>query len=53
LWPNNGENDLRPSQGESYRRLEPIAPKAPVVPADAPGALRWLPITPVRTADAG
>ncbi len=53
LWPNNGENDLRPSQGEPYRRLEPIAPNAPVVPADAPGALRWLPISPVRTADAG
>lgn len=53
LWPNNGENDQRPMQGESYRRLEPIAPKAPVVPAEAPGALRWLPINPVRTADAG
>lgn len=53
LWPNNGENDQRPMQGEPYRRLEPIAPKAPVVPAEAPGALRWLPINPVRTADAG
>jgi cholesterol oxidase len=43
LWPNKGENDLRPRQGESYRRLDPIAPHHPVVPADAPGALRWLP----------
>ncbi|WP_231894349.1 hypothetical protein, partial [Gordonia sp. 852002-50816_SCH5313054-a] len=29
-----------------YRRLAPVAPAHPVVPADAPGALR-LPITPV------
>jgi cholesterol oxidase len=43
LWPNKGENDLRPRQGEPYRRLDPIAPQHPVVPADAPGALRWLP----------
>ncbi|MGH3966894.1 MAG: GMC oxidoreductase [Mycobacterium sp.] len=43
LWPNKGENDLRPRQGEPYRRLDPIAPAHPVVPADAPGALRWLP----------
>ena len=43
LWPNKGENDLRPRQGEPYRRLDPIPPQHPVVPADAPGALRWLP----------
>ncbi|CDO87196.1 cholesterol oxidase [Mycobacterium triplex] len=47
LWPNKGERDLRPRQGDSYRRLDPIPPKYPVVPADAPGALRWLPIDPV------
>ncbi|SRX91916.1 Cholesterol oxidase ChoD (cholesterol-O2 oxidoreductase) [Mycobacterium tuberculosis H37Rv] [Mycobacterium shimoidei] len=41
LWPNKGEADLRPRQGEPYRRLDPIAPQHPVVPADAPGALRW------------
>lgn len=40
LWPNKGEADERPAQGEPYRRLEPIAPAHPVVPADAPGALR-------------
>jgi cholesterol oxidase len=44
LWPNKGEDDLRPRQGEPYRRLVPIRPRHPVVPADAPGALRWLPI---------
>ncbi|MEB3050467.1 GMC family oxidoreductase [Mycolicibacter sp. MYC123] len=40
LWPNNGETDLRPAQGEAYRRLDPIAPKNPAVPAHAFGALR-------------
>ena len=41
LWPNKGENDRRPLQGDTYRRLDPIPPQHPVVPADAPGALRW------------
>lgn len=41
LWPNKGETDLRPAQGEPYRRLEPIAPKNPAVPDHAVGALRW------------
>ena len=50
LWPNRGEDDQRPAQGQGYRRLEPIAPKNPVVPVDAPGGLRHLPITPVNTA---
>ncbi len=50
LWPNKGENDERPLQGDVYRRLDPIAPKHPVVPAGAPGALRWLPIDPVSSA---
>ncbi|BBZ26970.1 cholesterol oxidase [Mycolicibacterium madagascariense] len=49
LWPNKGDVDLRPAQGQPYERLEPIAPKHPVVPADAPAALRRLPIEPVRT----
>lgn len=39
LWPNRGEADLRPPVGEPYRRLEPIAPKAPMVPSHAPAAL--------------
>lgn len=46
LWPNKGEVDQRPAQGAPYRRMDPVAPKAPVVPAGAPGALR-LSITPV------
>lgn len=53
LWPNAGEDDQRPAQGAPYRRLEPIPPKAPVVPATAPGALRWLPSNHISsTADA-
>jgi cholesterol oxidase len=40
LWPNHGEPDPRPAPGAPYRRVEPVAPHHPVVPADAPGALR-------------
>ncbi len=43
LWPNRGEVDQRPSQGEKYRRLPAVAPIHPVVPDDAPGAWR-LPV---------
>jgi cholesterol oxidase len=50
LWPNKGETDLRPRQGEAYRRLDPVAPQHPVVPADAPGALRRLPLEPATSA---
>ncbi|MFD0360015.1 GMC oxidoreductase [Nocardia sp. GCM10030253] len=46
LWPNKGERDQRPPLGARYRRIEVIAPKNPVVPAAAPGALR-LSITPI------
>jgi cholesterol oxidase len=40
FWPNKGEEDPRPAQGAAYERLAPVEPKAPVVPADAFGALR-------------
>ena len=49
LWPNKGEQDRRPAQGEPYQRLAPVAPVRPVVPAEAPGALRNLPIIPVSS----
>ena len=49
LWPNKGEQDQRPAQGEPYQRLTPVAPVRPVVPAEAPGALRNLPIIPVSS----
>ncbi|MET0195739.1 GMC family oxidoreductase [Rhodococcus sp. 06-156-3C] len=44
LWPNKGETDQRPSQGQPYREIKPTQPRSPVVPASAPGALR-LPLT--------
>ena len=44
LWPNKGEADIRPEPGKPYVRIEPSPPRNPVVPADAPGALR-LPLT--------
>jgi cholesterol oxidase len=50
LWPNKGEVDQRPAQGQPYKRLAPIPPEHPVVPADAPAALRRLPIEPVSSA---
>ncbi|HLR99154.1 MAG TPA: GMC family oxidoreductase [Mycolicibacillus parakoreensis] len=50
LWPNKGEEDPRPAQGQAYRRLTPVAPTRPAVPDSAPGALRWLPITPTGSA---
>jgi len=40
LWPNRGEADARPDQGQAYQRLEPVAPVRPAVPATAPAALR-------------
>jgi len=42
-WPNKGEADPRPALGEGYASIEPVAPRAPVVPEEAPAALR-LPI---------
>ncbi|MFD5543844.1 GMC family oxidoreductase N-terminal domain-containing protein [Streptomyces sp. NPDC127079] len=39
-WPNKGEPDPRPRQGEAYRRLRPVEPREPAVPAGAFGALR-------------
>jgi cholesterol oxidase len=50
LWPNKGQADLRPAQDQPYKRLAPIPPEHPAVPADAPGALRHLPIEPVSPA---
>jgi cholesterol oxidase len=43
FWPNKGEADERPALGSAYARIQPVAPKNPVVPEAAPGALR-LPI---------
>lgn len=45
-WPNKGEADPRPPLGSPYAALEPVRPARPVVPEEAPGALR-LPIVSV------
>lgn len=42
LWPNKGEPDQRPDLGAGYRRVAPVAPRAPAVPVDAPAALRQV-----------
>lgn len=39
LWPNKGDEDVRPGVDEPYRDLAAIAPRSPVVPVGAPGAL--------------
>ena len=39
LWPNKGEADPRPAQGEAYQRVEAVAPRSPAVPQDAFGRL--------------
>ncbi len=43
MWPNKGEADLRPNQGEKYLRVAPIPPLFPVVPKGAVGELRFAP----------
>ncbi|MER5742379.1 GMC family oxidoreductase [Streptomyces sp. NPDC002225] len=40
FWPNKGEADQRPAQGEAYIRLTAVEPRSPAVPKDAFGALR-------------
>jgi len=47
FWPNLGDADPRPALGEAYRRIAAVPPKSPIVPADAPAALR-LPIVQIR-----
>ncbi|WP_328378293.1 GMC family oxidoreductase [Streptomyces sp. NBC_00440] len=39
-WPNKGDADPRPEQGQAYERLAAVEPTAPAVPAAAFGALR-------------
>ena len=43
LWPNRGDDDQRPPMGGPYRRVAPVAPRNPIVPAGAPGEIRWMP----------
>ncbi|MFC1417109.1 GMC family oxidoreductase N-terminal domain-containing protein [Streptacidiphilus cavernicola] len=46
MWPNKGESDPRPAQGEPYRRVAAVLPQRPAVPAGAFAELR-LPLLPV------
>ncbi len=41
LWPNHGTADTRPPLGAPYRRVAPVFPVKPIVPADAPAALTF------------
>ncbi|HXH76987.1 GMC family oxidoreductase [Nocardioides sp.] len=43
FWPNKDEADTRPALGSGYQQIAPVAPKNPIVPDQAPAALR-LPI---------
>jgi cholesterol oxidase len=45
FWPNRGEEDPRPAMDQEYCAIAPVVPKNPMVPADAPAALK-LPISP-------
>jgi cholesterol oxidase len=40
FWPNRGDPDPRPVPGAGYRRIAPVPPIAPAVPATAVAALR-------------
>jgi cholesterol oxidase len=42
LWPNKGDEDDRPTQGEKYQRMKAILPNSPVVPKGAIGELKIL-----------
>ena len=56
LWPNKGEEDVRPQQSEGYERLKPIHPHDPAVPRGAFAELRHttsLPLTVVGPKEDG
>ncbi len=55
MWPNKGEEDTRPVQGAPYRRIAPVFPHSPAVPAGAFAELRFtvpLPLTVAEPAPA-
>ena len=41
LWPNRGDEDLRPALGENYRSVDPTRPATPAVPEGASAELRF------------
>lgn len=40
FWPNKGDLDVRPDQGQPYKIMNAVAPHVPFVPAGAVGQLR-------------
>jgi cholesterol oxidase len=40
MWPNKGQEDLRPAQNSPYKKVNQVFPTKPFVPAGAPGELR-------------
>jgi cholesterol oxidase len=40
FWPHRDEADPRPVLGEPYRRIHPVGPRRPLVPAGAPAEYR-------------
>jgi len=42
MWPNKGEVDPRPAQGQPYRKVAAEFPHNPVVPMGAVGELRVI-----------
>ncbi len=47
MWPNRGDADPRPDPGVPYQKVAPVPPRDPVVPVNAPAALRLSP--PLKT----
>jgi cholesterol oxidase len=41
MWPNNGDEDLRPAQTKPYKAVSPVFPHNPAVPSHAPAALNY------------
>jgi cholesterol oxidase len=47
FWPNKDQADPRPAMNTAYERVTPVAPRSPVVPPGAVGALRLRRLDPV------
>ncbi|WP_026125542.1 GMC oxidoreductase, partial [Nocardiopsis gilva] len=51
FWPNKGETDPRPAPGAPYRRVDPVHPADPAVPAGAFAELRFGRSLPLEVVD--
>ncbi|WAE72413.1 GMC family oxidoreductase [Streptomonospora nanhaiensis] len=52
MWPNKGDDDPRPEQGAGYRRVRPVLPRSPAVPAGSFAELRFGTTLPLAVVDA-